>query len=131
MSLADLRRRRGETLKQAGLVLAGALAVLCGLELVYLIAANLVLRSSLIQGAVAGADGMHLEFESAYSLLPGRANVRGLLLRVEDYNVQFQLSIEHGQLDIGLDELLRKRFHVYRVRAEGVSFLMRHKMLQA
>src|SRR5436190_14171891 len=113
------------------MVLAGVVAVLLGLELIYLIAANLVLHSSLIQRAVAGADGMHLEFDSAYSVLPGRANVRGLVLRVEDYNVQFQLSIEHGPLDVGLDELLHKRFHCYRVRADGVSFLMRHKLHEA
>lgn len=131
MSFTSLLRRPASVPTQIGLVLLGVAAVLLGLELVYLIAANLVLRSSLIQNAVAGGEGLHLEFGSAYSLLPGRAHVRGLLLRVEDYNVQFQLSIERAEVDIGLDELLRKRFHCYRVRAEGVSFLMRHKVNEA
>lgn len=112
-------------------MLAGVLAVLCGLELLYVVAINIVLRTQLIQKAVAGADGMHLEFASGYSVLPGRAHVRGLVLRVEDYNVQFQLTIEQGQIDVGLDELLHKRFHCYSVRAEGVSFLMRHKLHEA
>lgn len=114
--------------QQCVAVLAGVLAVLCGLELLYLVAVNIVLRTRLIQDAAAGADGVHLEFDSAYSVLPGRAHVRGLVLRFEDYNVQFQLSIERGQIDVGLDELLHKRFHCYSVRADGVSFLMRHKL---
>ncbi|HVY30171.1 MAG TPA: hypothetical protein VHB79_26620 [Polyangiaceae bacterium] len=117
--------------KKSVTVLAGVLAVLCGLELIYLVAVNLVLRTRLIQEAAAGADGVKLEFGSAYSVLPGRAHVRDLVLRFEDYNVQFQLSIERGQLDVGLEELLHKRFHCYAVRADGVSFVMRHKVHEA
>jgi hypothetical protein len=109
-------------------VLARVVAVLLALELLYFVVANAVLRSSLIKNRVGDADGMHLEYDSASSLLPGRVRISGFSLRFEDYNVQFLLTIEHAEVDVALDELLHKRFHGYRVRAEGVRFLMRHKV---
>lgn len=112
-------------------VLVRLVLVLLALELFYVVVANAVLRSSLIERGVAGAEGMYLEYGSAVSWLPGRARVSALKLRVEDYNVQFLLEIEHAELDVGLDELMHKRFHAFRLRADGVSFFMRHKLHEA
>jgi hypothetical protein len=117
--------------REARTVLAHVALVLLALELIYLVVANSVLKSSVIKHAVSGADGMYLEYGSAFSWLPGRAHVEDLSLRIEDYNVQFLLKIERAEVDVGLDELLHKRFHAFRVRADGVSFLMRHKVRQA
>jgi hypothetical protein len=117
--------------REARAVLAHVALVLLVLELIYLVVANSVLKSSAIKHAVSGADGMYLEYGSAFSWLPGRAHVRDLSLRIEDYNVQFLLKIERAEVDVGLDELLHKRFHAFRVRADGVSFLMRHKVQKA
>jgi len=112
-------------------VLTRVLLVLVALELFYLLVANVVLRSSLIKRGVASADGMFLEYGSAFTWLPGRARVSDLSLRVEDYNVQFLLKIERAELNVALDELLHKRFHASGVRADGVSFFMRHKVHEA
>lgn len=112
-------------------VLVRVVLVLLALELFYVAAANIALKTSLIKRGVASADGILLEYESAFSWLPGRARVSNLSLRVEDYNVQFLLKIEQAELDVGLAELLHKRFHVFRLRADGVSFLMRHKVPEA
>lgn len=101
--------------------------VLAGLELVYAIGANAFLRSSGVVALVQGADGVKLDYESAYSIVPGHVHVRKLRLRFEDYNVQFQVYVEKGTLDIGLTELLHKKFHAYSLLADGVSFRMRHK----
>ena len=57
-------------LRVACAVLGRVVAVLFGLELVYFVAANAVLRSSLIKHAVDSADGMHLEYDSASSVWP-------------------------------------------------------------
>ena len=119
------------SLRTVGAVLGRVAAVLLALELLYIVVANVVLRSSLIKHEVDGADGMHLEYESAWSIWLGHGHVSGLSLRVEDYNVQFLLTIERADVDVGLDELLHRRFHAYRVRAEGVRFLMRHKVHEA
>lgn len=112
-------------------VLVRVLLVLLGLQLFYVVAVNIVLKTNLIKRGVATADGIVLEYGSAFSWLPGRARVSNLSLRVEDYNVQFLLEIERADLDVGLDELLHKRFHVFRLRADGVKFLMRHKVHEA
>jgi hypothetical protein len=109
-------------------VLVRVVAVLLALELLYLVVANAVLRSSLIKRAVEAAHGMHLEYTSASSMWPGHVRVSGLSLRIEDYNVQFLLTIERAELDVALDELLHKRLHGYHVRGEAVRCLMRHKV---
>jgi hypothetical protein len=122
---------QSDSLRRVSRVLVHVALVLLALELFYLVVANSLLKSSLIKRGVAGADGMQLEYGSAFSWLPGRARVSDLSLRVEDYNVQFLLKIERAELDVGLDELLHKRFHVFHLRADGVSFFMRHKVREA
>jgi len=126
-----VRKPSRASLRVIGAVLGRVVAVLLGLELLYVVAANAVLRSSLIKQRVDAADGMHLEYGSASSIWPGRLRVSGFSLRVEDYNVQFLLTLEHAELELGLDELLHKHFHVFHLRAEGVRFLMRHKLHDA
>lgn len=110
-------------------VLWRVVLVLAGLELIYLLAANLVVRSDLIKSAVAGAEGFGLEYGRAYTLWPGHVHVEDFALRVEDYNVQFQVELDRAELDIALSELLFKKFHVTRLDAQGTSFRMRHKLI--
>jgi hypothetical protein len=110
-------------------VLGGVAAVLFFLQLVYLVAANLLLRSQLIQRAVGASEGFALEFSSAYSLWPGRVHVRDLSLRIEDYNVQFEVALQAADVDIALSELPFKKFHATKLRAEGTRFRMRHKLV--
>lgn len=117
---------RGRTLAS---VLAGALAVLCAMQLVYLAAANWVLKTQLIQKAIASAEGFHLELDDAYSLWPGHIQLRGLVLRFEDYNVQFELTLASAAADISLSELLFKKIHFTKLNAEGTRFRMRHKLI--
>jgi hypothetical protein len=100
---------------------------LAALELVYVLAANALLRSNAVVALVQGAQGAKLDYASAYSVVPGHVHVRGVRLRFEDYNVQFQVLIDQGTLDVGLSELFFKKFHVYSLVADGVSFRMRHK----
>ncbi|MDF3069887.1 MAG: hypothetical protein K0R38_5488 [Polyangiaceae bacterium] len=86
-------------------VLGGVAAVLFCLQLVYLAAANLVLRSQLIQDAVGASEGFALEFSEAYSLWPGHVHLKDLSLRIEDYNVQFEVALGSAEVDIALTEL--------------------------
>ena len=115
--------------RDLAIVLGRVAAVLLGLELVYLVAGNALLRSQVIQRAVGDADGFALEFGGAYTLWPGHARVHDLSLRVEDYNVQFEVAIARAELDIALSELPFKKFHVTRLDAEGTRFRMRHKLI--
>jgi hypothetical protein len=104
------------------------LLVLGGLAALYLIGANLLLRTSLLRRVANSSPSVKLEYGSAYSLLPGRVHVRGLVLRSEDYNVQFEVKLGSGVVDVDLLELASKRFHALQVRAEGVTFRARHKV---
>jgi hypothetical protein len=119
------RLRAGDLLK----VLGGVAAIFLFLELAYLAAANLVLRSQLIQGAVSSSEGFGLEFSHAHSLWPGHVHVRDLSLRISDYNVQFEVALDSADVDIALTELPFKKFHVTKLRAEGTRFRFRHKLV--
>ncbi|MEO8904521.1 MAG: hypothetical protein ABI627_23635 [Polyangiaceae bacterium] len=105
-----------------------AVLALLGLELAYLLVANVLLGTGVIPSEVNSAKGVQLEYATAHSWLPGRVQVRGLDLRVEDYNVQFELRIERAHLEVSLHDLLAKQFHASHLRAEGLSFRMRHKV---
>ncbi len=128
--LTTLRRMaaRGGPFNLAGVALRVA-AILFALEVVYLVGANALLRTSLIQDSVSSAKGFHLDYASAYSLWPGHVRVRDFSLRVEDYNVQFEVALDRGELYIALSELPFKKFRVTRLDAEGTRFRMRHKII--
>jgi hypothetical protein len=102
--------------------------VLTLLEAFYLAASNAILRSGLVKKAVESAQGVRLVYASAFSLLPGRVHVRSLVLRFEDYNVQFELAIERARVDIDLLALVHRRFHVHSTETKGTSFKFRHKV---
>jgi hypothetical protein len=111
------------------IVLKRVVVVLLALELSYLVIGNLLVRSELIKRAVASAEGFHLDYGRAYTLWPGRVQVSDLALRVEDYNVQFEVAFDRAQVDISLSDLLSKRFRATRLEAQGTRFRMRHKLL--
>lgn len=101
--------------------------VLVGMELVYIVAANALLRSNGVVAAVETAQGVKLNYASAYTVVPGHVHLKKLRFRFEDYNVQFQVLLERATLDLNLSDLIRRKFHAHSLLAEGVSFRMRHK----
>ena len=106
--------------------------VLVAFELVYVVAANLVLRTHTLDHAVTGATkGLFLKIESAWTVWPGRVHVKGVELHFEDYNVQFAVMLDQGTVDIALLQLPAKVFHLTRVRAQGVRYLFRHRVHSA
>ena len=104
------------------------LLVLAALELVWVLAANVALRTSLLEGAFNSSPDIRIEYRSASSPWPGRVHLQGLRVRMEDYNVQFLLTIEEARVNLSLLELTQRTFHALWVEAEGVSFKMRHKV---
>ena len=104
---------------------------LVGLYLVYLIGVNALLRFGGVEHFVNDStDDAHLALGSSYSLVPGRVDVRDLVLRFEDVNVQFEIAIEHARGTLSLFELARKRLHFRSLDAEGVRFRFRHKLMR-
>jgi hypothetical protein len=104
------------------------LLVLGGLAALYLLLGNVLIKSALLKRLANSSPSVQLDYASAYTILPGRVHVRELRLRSEDYNVQFEVTLESATVDVSLLELASKKFRALRVRAEGVSFRARHKV---
>jgi hypothetical protein len=104
------------------------LVVVGALELVYLLIATVVLRTSLLRDFAARGGDLRVDYDSAYSVLPGRIHVEGLLVRFHDRNVEFSIGVGRGTLDVSLHELAVRRFHALRVDGREVSYRMRHKV---
>ena len=96
----------------------------------YWVAGNLVLRTRLLRNAVSGAQlgfafsgsisQLRLDYENAYSLMPGRVHVDGLTLRGRERDMKWFISLDHADVDISLAALLRRTFRATRVRASGL-----------
>jgi hypothetical protein len=114
--------------RHTGAVAWRLLAVVGGLELFYLLCANLILSTPLLRNFAASSDDLSVDYGSAYSLIPGRIEVKGLRVRMHDHNVEFEVAVERGTLDVSLHELARKRFHALRVDADAVGYRMRHRL---
>jgi len=64
--------------RHTGAVAWRLLAVVGGLELFYLLCANLILSTPLLRNFAASSDDLSVDYGSAYSLIPGRIEVKGL-----------------------------------------------------
>lgn len=114
--------------KHFGTVVKYVVLSVAVLEVIYLLAANLILGTGLLRQWVSAEKGIKLSYESAHSLLPGRVHVSGLHMEVSDYNVQFQVGLDEADVVISLHELISRRFHAKQVRGSGVTFKMRHNV---
>ncbi len=103
--------------------------ILIGLvALAYLSLANLLLQTRLLRNVVSKGPDLELEYDSAYSLWPGRVHFHGLSLAAQDHNIQFAIEVERGEVDVSLHELFVKRFRAMSLSTEGTSFRFRHKV---
>lgn len=107
----------------------GVILALLGLELTYVLLANVILGTKRLDAWVTGASpGLSLKVASGWTLWPGRVHVKRVELHFEDHNIQFAVSLDSAVVDIRLWQLPLKTFHLTRVRAEGVHYLFRHKV---
>lgn len=119
-------------MKTAARILSWVVGGLLGIELLYVLVANLLLYSGVIpRAASANPQSVDMEWDRAYSPWPGRAYVWGFRLRIQDPVQQFRLTVAHAKADVVLWELLRHRFRASHVQAEGVSYRMLFKVDKA
>ncbi len=116
------RRRPLERLGFAVLLLGAAFAV------IYLVAANVVLRTRLLRDLVSDGPDVELSYESAYSVWPGLVHVRGLGLQIQNYADQLSITAESGLVQVSLHDLLFRRFRATSVSIAGLSFRYRDKL---
>ncbi len=99
----------------------------------FVLAAFAAVHVALARGMVprwvnSDPEGFLLGYESASSWVPGVVHVRGLTLRGSDPNVQWSARMEDATIQISLWDLLFRRFHVTRLRAQGLTFRLRERM---
>jgi hypothetical protein len=121
-SSATLRRPVAQRVSLALLVTVASFAV------VYLITANVILRTRLLRDWISQGDDVELSYASAYSVWPGLVHVRNLSVEVQDYRIQFGVSADSGVVKVSLHELLFRRFHATQVELQGLAFRLREKV---
>jgi hypothetical protein len=114
------------------------LAIPCAL---YLIVANVLLRTGLLRNAVSGSSvsfavigdstALRLDYTSAYSIVPGRVHVEGLTIRGRERTVEWFLTLDHADVRISLADLLHRTFHATRLRSSGLVLRARMRLDRA
>ena len=122
---SNLRRLGGRVPKWLRIVAYA----LVGTFVVYLLAANVILRTHLLRGWI-GTDEtkLRLEYRSAWSLFPGHVELRDLSLRYQDSNVQMLILLDRASLKIDLFALIKRRLHIRKMTAENVTYRLRQKV---
>lgn len=122
-SLASVVVRRG------GRWLLGALLVVVGLEVLYLLAAHLFLWTSLADRALnRKPEKLLVGYDSAWSPWPGELRVEGLTIRSQSRRVQWIVTSERATGRIALLPLLGKRFHASDIEGRKVVFRLRRRL---
>lgn len=99
-----------------------------GVELLYLIAANLFLNLNGLSLAFAGTNQVKATVAGGYSVIPGRVQVRNVRVTFQDKNLEFSIDVARVSLVVHLSELRHFTFHGSHLRGDGVAFRMRHRV---
>lgn len=97
-----------------------------GPTLLYLLAMNVFLRTHLFRDVVsAQPDIILVDYDSAYSIWPGRIHSSGLSIRGRDGNVEWILRIDRCDFLVYFSDLVHRKFHANHVRGDGLSMRLR------
>jgi hypothetical protein len=106
-----------------------SVGLLLSLALLYLVAANLILSTSLHERIVnVRQDVIDLHFERGWSILPGRIHARNVSLRGRDGSVEWILRLDQVEFDLSFLALARRQFDASRVRSKGMTFRLRRRL---
>lgn len=105
-----------------------AALLICLPWLLYVAVGNLFLNVGGVRLLLGSTNEITVKYRIAWSLWPGRVNLRGFHLTFQDVNVQFALDLEHANVELSLLELPSRTFHAKRLRGGGATFRMRHRI---
>lgn len=124
----ESRGSRGKAPRWLRIVRGVAIAVV-SLFVIYLVAANVILRTQLLRGWVnKNENKMRIAYTSAWSPYPGHVIAKDLSLRYQDSNVQMLIEVDHATLQIDLYALTKRVFSLTKLEARGTSFKLRQKL---
>ena len=99
-----------------------------GMFLLYLLVANVILRTHLLRGWLgAHPQELLVEYRTAWSLYPGHVEVRDLAIRHQDKNIQLHLGLERAKLHLSLWALTQRTLLVDHLDVQGGTFRLTHK----
>ncbi len=99
---------------------------MAALPLSYLVLANALLSSALIQDRISHEpERLLVRWGSAWSVWPGKVHVRNFYLRRQDPKRRFELVVDAAVTEVDLSALLERRFETAWVKASGVEFRLR------
>ncbi len=109
--------------------LVRGVVVLAGVTVLLVVALNVFLKTRLFRNAI-GADPMAMlvDYDSAWSLLPGHIHATNVMIRGKDGAVEWRLTVKEVDFTVALTELLHRRFHATKVRGTGVVFRARQRI---
>jgi hypothetical protein len=107
----------------------------------YLLAANVALRTGLLRNAISGSNlgfafsgsitALRLDYENAYSLMPGRVHVDGLSIRGRERDLEWSVLLDHADADVSMMALFHRTFQATSVRASGLAVRARLRLKRA
>jgi hypothetical protein len=111
-------------------VLRILLIALAGFYVPYLIGANILLRTQLIQKVIDGAlvgstAGIKVTYDSIWTFFPGQVWVRGAVVRGHDYHIEWEVRVDNHVAWIDPLSFAHRTFRVLRARGTGVEFRLR------
>lgn len=116
-------------IKRLFLVLTAVAITAIGAFSLYLIAANLFIRTRILRDLInEGPDQTWIDYASATTWWPGRVRVRGLRIRNRDSVSEWMITLDEGRASISLTDLLRRRFHPTSIRGSGLSLRVRSRL---
>jgi hypothetical protein len=119
-------RSRG---RRALRVAAAALAVLATVEVAYLAAGNLLVATPLLERLLdRKPEKRRVEWDRAWTVVPGRVHLRGFRLRVQNRPTQWLLTLDRATATIDLPALTRRGFHLTSLDGDGLTFRLRRRL---
>jgi hypothetical protein len=115
-----------------------ALRIVAILIVSYLVVANVLLKTRLLRNAVSSSSAsfavsgntadLRLDYDSAYSIIPGRVHLEGLSIRGRERDVEWLLTLDRADVSISLVDLLHKSLHATRLRSSGLTLRARLRL---
>jgi hypothetical protein len=110
-------------------LLAIPLLALAALILSYLAAANLFLNTSWGRDKLRPRpEKLLIEWDRAWSWIPGVVEVRGLRIRGQNQVIQWELELDTATVPVSLGALAARRFSTAGARGTGLAFRMRRRL---
>ena len=94
----------------------------------YVVVANIAIKTRLVRDAILKFPKRSVEYGSAWTLWPGVVHVDDLHIRVRDSDFDFLIVVDHAVVDVDLPALMGRKFHARSVDAHGLSYRMRMRI---